>query len=169
MRTRTKAWIAGAAGAAVLLGTGGTLALWQDESRLTGNTITTGRLAVSADAMSWTDESTSPGTPIGTIDDFRLVPGDVVEGRAVVRTTVEGDNLEAALSLAGDQELVERAGRLDVDVDVVDVAGTLAGEQEAATVVVRITFPLTPDAPHLDDTASTVDLGDLEVVLTQVR
>ncbi len=57
MNKKTKGVAAGIAGAALLLGAGGTFALWSDAEQLTGGTITAGTLDVEASELAWYDVS----------------------------------------------------------------------------------------------------------------
>lgn len=57
MNKKTKGIVAGAAGAALLLGAGGTFALWTDSEQVRGGTITAGRLDVKVTDPQWFDVS----------------------------------------------------------------------------------------------------------------
>src|SRR5690606_2413486 len=100
MNNKTKGVIAGIAGLA-LLGGGTTFALWSDSATLTGATITNGNLDVTATGtMAWADVSSDTvGAPVSipSIGDWRMVPGDALEGSQSLTVEVEGDNLVANL------------------------------------------------------------------------
>lgn len=57
MNKKTQGIVAGAAGAALLLGAGGTFALWTDSEQVRGGTITAGRLDVKVMEPQWFDVS----------------------------------------------------------------------------------------------------------------
>jgi len=57
MNKKTKGIVAGAAGAALLLGAGGTFALWSDAEHVPGGTITAGTLDIKATETQWYDVS----------------------------------------------------------------------------------------------------------------
>ena len=100
MNKKTTGVVAGAAGAALLLG-GATFALWSDSAPVDGGTITAGNLDVEAVAAQWKDVSadrTDAGHAID-LDSFRIVPGDTVQGTFGFRAALEGDNMVAELSL----------------------------------------------------------------------
>jgi len=106
MNNKKKALLSAALGASLLIGTGGTFALWQASTNLAGSPITTGEFALNAGSFTWYDRSaklrgtslmnnvvsgrgtgtnfiTRPATgadniPWGTND--KLVPGDKVVG-----------------------------------------------------------------------------------------
>lgn len=61
MNTKTKGIVAGVAGAALLLGAGGTFALWHDEGQVAGGVIRAGHLKVVAEETQWFDVSPDRG------------------------------------------------------------------------------------------------------------
>jgi len=61
MNTKTKGIVAGVAGAALLLGAGGTFALWHDEGQVAGGVIRAGHLKVVAEDTRWFDVSPDRG------------------------------------------------------------------------------------------------------------
>ncbi|MFE5341431.1 SipW-dependent-type signal peptide-containing protein [Isoptericola sp. NPDC056578] len=61
MNTRTKGIVAGVAGAALLLGAGGTFALWHDQGQVAGGVIRAGHLKVQAEETQWFDVSPDRG------------------------------------------------------------------------------------------------------------
>ena len=78
-RTRAKANVAIAAGAALLLG-GGTLAYWSTQQVIATGTINSGDLNLVAGTGTWTLQGvaqTAP-TPVTDITTVKLVPGDVL-------------------------------------------------------------------------------------------
>ncbi|MFD6135360.1 SipW-dependent-type signal peptide-containing protein [Isoptericola sp. NPDC060257] len=73
MNTKTKGIVAGVAGAALLLGAGGTFALWQDQGQVAGGVIRAGHLKVQAEETQWFDVSPDRG-------DAQELAGDVGPG-----------------------------------------------------------------------------------------
>ena len=140
--TRAGTWLAVAAGGALLLGAGGTFATWSAEQTLTGGTITTGELALSADALSWTDVSPDiDATPI-ELDAFRMVPGDVLEGHTTVNTALIGDNLRASLTLGHAGQLPDwLTAEIFLDGDALSDAAVAVDQSRDIPLVVRITLP----------------------------
>ena len=102
----SKRLAAAGVGLALMLGVGGgTFALWSDTDALTGGTITSGDLDITATgATSWADVSADMGKgaslPIADIADFLIVPGDTLERTQDVTVKLTGDNLKATLTLA---------------------------------------------------------------------
>lgn len=100
MNKKTTGIVAGAAGAALLMG-GATFALWNDSAEVAGGAITAGNLDVEAGTVSWQDVSAdrTQGDHEINLDTFRIVPGDTVEGTLPLSAALQGDNLVAELSL----------------------------------------------------------------------
>lgn len=125
MNKKTKGILAGAAGGALLLGAGGTFALWSDSATVQGGSITAGQLDVEAQPLAWWDVSpagtilhngtpgnvtvprpggpeTLPGADISVPVDggtFRIVPGDELVGLGQFDFTLQGQNLDAVVSV----------------------------------------------------------------------
>ncbi|WP_453983861.1 alternate-type signal peptide domain-containing protein [Brevibacterium casei] len=102
MKKQTLGIIAGAAGAALLLG-GGTFALWTDSAEADGGQITAGNLDVAVTESGWQDISADRADSPHAIDlkTFKIIPGDTVQGKYGVDVGLEGDNMVAKLKLAG--------------------------------------------------------------------
>lgn len=213
MKKKTTGVIAGAAGVALLMG-GGTFALWSDSAQVPEAAITSGNLDVavvapgcdvsgvegqaSTSPWHWADVSTDRQDSPHWINlsEFRIIPGDTIEGRIGIDVGLEGENMVA--QLGADLGLEE--GALDVlDIDVTAVTQgaeacdevplqdgtiTLASEDngnaaglttvgataEGAadfTAVVTITFPET--VANQDHVRETVDLSGAAITLNQVR
>ena len=114
MNKKMKGLLAGAAGLALLLGAGGTFALWNDETRLfnaTEDNLRTGHLHLGIDGSSATYSipwqyrlgTTAEFVPIPT--DFRPIPGHTVRGLIAPSdgqlVHAVGTDLTWALSLDG--------------------------------------------------------------------
>ena len=65
MNKKTKGILAGVAGGALLLGAGGTFALWSDQATIPGGNITAGQLDVNAKELQWFDVSNDHGGHLG--------------------------------------------------------------------------------------------------------
>lgn len=101
MNKKTTGILAGAAGAALLIG-GGTFALWNDSATATGGAITTGNLEIVASEtpVAWIDSSddrTDEGHAIN-LASWKGSPGDSVTGTFNFQAALDGDNLVAALT-----------------------------------------------------------------------
>lgn len=119
MRKKTVGALAGAAAAAVALGSGGTFALWSDQASVDAGTIQAGNLELETEGtFRWHDvtDDDSPGI-FGFLYDlfndrhdfghhidhmdgsYRVVPGDELIGWQDVEVDLHGDNLRAVLSV----------------------------------------------------------------------
>ena len=104
MKRSVKGLLAASAGVAVIA-TGATFALWSDSSTTDGGVITSGVLDVDyPGAVDWLDVSADrldAGHSI-VLDDFRISPGDTIQGDLGIDAALEGENVVATLSLSTD-------------------------------------------------------------------
>jgi alternate signal-mediated exported protein len=164
MKNKKKAWIAGAAGAVLLMGAGGTFAVWTDSARIVDGVVT-GHLAVAADSLHWT-ETTSEHDIGEALTSFPIVPGDVLEGTGTVSTTLVGLNLRGELRVTGGDAMPEPL-TAQVQLAGADPSGVVqVGASGDVPITVTITFP---EGSTEHNGNVPLSLGDLEVVLTQVR
>lgn len=101
MNKKTKGLLAGAAGAALLLG-GSTFALWSDSTQVDGARITAGNLEVTGGTLTWKDVSedrTDSPHKIDDVGEFRIIPGDIIEGTVDLEVALEGENMVADLGV----------------------------------------------------------------------
>ena len=114
MKKKTKGLAAIVLGGALVLGTGGTFAVWQADHFITGGTINTGRLALSgADDFTWTHDA--PGGVDFYDPEFPLVPGQTLYGVADINVDLLGRDLVANLTVED--------FRVDVDGEEIPPAG----------------------------------------------
>ncbi|OYC97738.1 alternate-type signal peptide domain-containing protein [Microbacterium sp. Yaish 1] len=103
-RNTTALLVAGAL-AAVLAGAGGaTLALWSSSVSFAGGPVTAGDLELSRGDGSWRQVTPGVASPAsGVLGSARVdvptMPGDVIEFRIPVHTVLQGENLQAQLSV----------------------------------------------------------------------
>ena len=202
MQKKTTGVIAGIAGAALLMG-GTTFALWSDSDTVDGAEITAGNLDVAVlgdpgSQWSWQDISADRTDNSHEIDlaDFRIIPGDTIQGTVALDVALEGENMVAALGAelgAADGDLTN----LDIDIAVTDSEGdpvTLNSEGDMAlastdngnphpqtlttvgstldssadvTVTVTVTFPASTGGQ--DHVTESIALDGATVTLDQVR
>ena len=140
MNKKMTGFVAGAAGAALLM-SGGTYALWSDSADVDGGAITSGNLKVDFLKHSWKDVSGDRKDSPHDIDleDFKIVPGDTVLGKFPVDVGLEGENLVAELSFVGggspDGELAEG---LEVTYTVLDAEGDEVASGSGGSVTVPL-------------------------------
>jgi alternate signal-mediated exported protein len=143
-KRRTQGVIAIAAGALLLAG-GSTFALWTASSSIDGGSITAGNADVVVSDASWQDVTAATPVAIDTLSDFRLVPGDVLQGTYKVDVAALGNNFHGDLAVAfkdasgallGDTEGVTLSYQLfDKDGNPIGTDGTVAVISQDSTVV----------------------------------
>lgn len=195
LNRRTNAALAGLTGLLLLVGSGATFATWS-AAAASAEEVTLGHLSIEAEQLSWFDVSDLEGVrnaefvpaddSLIDIEQFRLVPGDVLLATGLVTSTLVGDNLVAELSLSGHSEIPHW---VLVDLEFVNADGEVvqafdretgesvylnkeaaqdeSGEWLDATVSVRllIEFPITTTEYMRERSES---LSDLSVELQQV-
>lgn len=199
MSYRTKL-IAGSviAGIGVLSAGGVAFALWNAETHISGGAIGAGDFDLSYGEGSWsqiTPDVNSPagGTLSGGTAGFISMPGDMVELRIPVETTLRGENLNAGMNVdAGtganhdldrgviaasyrvedaDQQAASDEAELGVPVTVTGLVGSNAGVTSSWTVVVTISvlgdYRWTDTEPMLD--LDKWSVGGINVTLEQLR
>ncbi|MFB8368065.1 alternate-type signal peptide domain-containing protein [Pseudarthrobacter sp. NPDC055928] len=92
----TKGAIVTAAGVMLLIGGGGTLAVWNVEQNAEAGIVASGDLNLVAEAGVWT--VAGQAEPID-IDTYLIVPGDTLTYTQNVDITLDGNNISATLSV----------------------------------------------------------------------
>lgn len=176
MNKLTKGAIAAAAGVALLLGGGGTLAYWNASTSVGAGTIQSGNLAVATSGTgSW--EDANGAIDLGT---FFAVPGDVLTFEQDLTITASGDNLLFTVGIAdgaftGDADLIaELTADADITVsgpNLTDLGGGKYAVANAgtttATVTVTVDWPFGAAVDN-DSKSKSVSLSNAVVTLTQV-
>lgn len=170
--SRTKAIIAIAAGAVLLLGGGTTLAYWSTQATVDGGTISSGDLNLTlVDSPSWslTPEGgdSAPVTDIAAID---IVPGDTVTLTQDVTLTLVGDNLIADLTVGG---VTVPTGIVPTAVTLTDESGAtfsgtgLTSELNGETVTASVAFQFDPATADRDLVTTDFVFEDVQLTLEQ--
>lgn len=126
MNRKTKGALAAGAGAILLLGGAGSLALWSDSDALSDDAITTGDFGLNCTGGAWNDVSLPAntilhGTAIDPATDL-MVPGDTWEYTATCTPKATGKNMHAVLSA----DLTGTGGTLPAGVTVTSSINGLA-------------------------------------------
>lgn len=118
MNKMTKGALVTGLGVALLVGGGGTLAVWNAEAINQAGTIASGDLNITAAPGVWTNASTK------TIDisSYKVVPGDKLTFTQPVKVTLVGDRMQANLTLT-DPEKATTAPLVVSDVTLTDKDG----------------------------------------------
>lgn len=145
MNKLTKGTIAAGAAVALLLGTGSTLAYWNDSAMLAGTTIQSGNLALAQTGTpTWTlQHTTGTATTItqANIATLRVVPGDKLVFTGDYTITAQGKNLKFEVAIAG--------GSFTGDPELV------AAIQKSATFKIDNVTGATHTVRHADDASGT--------------
>lgn len=102
MKKMTKGAIVTGLGVALLMGGGGTLAVWNAEQVSTAGVVAAGNLDLGAGKGTWTNDANQ------TIDvaTYKVVPGETLTYTQPVTPTLEGDRVAATLEVTGDQDIL---------------------------------------------------------------
>ncbi|MDR6555996.1 alternate signal-mediated exported protein [Arthrobacter pascens] len=179
MNKVTKGALATGAGVLLLLGGGGTLALWNTDEAITAGTVTAGQLDLTPDgAGAWTVTNAAAGvTDQGiAIGSYKVVPGDVLTFTQTVDVTLEGNNMEATLAIAPGTVANTFGSAVVVSpVTMKDSAGdalpaTLNGSEAdvKASATFRFSDAVLDGTAGNDGSGDTYGFGDVKFVLTQV-
>lgn len=167
MNKMTKGTLATGVGIALLLGGGGTLAVWNTAAEATGGSITNGNLALSAGAGAWTN---AKGTTI-TLGKYKAVPGDVLTFSQPVTVALDGDLMKANLTVT--DKLASSASYLSVGpTTLTGATGAVTNEaltkdsSGAYTAKVSVTFKTETDGTT--GTTAVNDLGKIGFKLEQL-
>ncbi|SDL51165.1 alternate-type signal peptide domain-containing protein [Tessaracoccus oleiagri] len=153
-------------GVALLLGGGGTLANWNvsDDSR--AGIISTGDLNLVASDGKWTKngEAIDPTS-------YRVVPGETLTYQQAVTVTVQGDELQAELTVSGVSldDAVTLDGPYLTDPAGARVDGTIIGNSDVPQqLIATATFAFRDGITGRQGAAKTFNLDKVGYQLTQV-
>lgn len=165
----TKGAIATAAGVMLLIGGGGTLAVWNIEKNAAAGTVAAGDLNLVADTGVWTVNGQA-GTI--NIDAYRIVPGDTLTYTQDVDITLEG-NISATLAVVqpsganhGFAAYTYETSAVTLTKDGAPITGTLtAGVTDA---VASVSFKFLPETAGRDSAGATYDFSGVAFRLEQI-
>jgi len=187
MNKRTKALVAGGAGAVILLGTAGTFALWSDTATVPGAVVTGGKLALTGNSnVTWAayDISGDTAAKIADEDDtIQLVAGVELVGETAITPELAGDYLKAELDVTQastvpawldvEWKIGEKVVATGSDSVVIEPKDT--GADKKLSVSIKLKDQDAPDTDG-DDVPDGIDLteqqqwtsGDFTVTLQQL-
>lgn len=152
MKKTTKGAVAAGAAVLLLLGSGGTLAYWNDTANLSGtNNITAGNLAVAQTGTpTWKIKHTSGAeTTVTNIAAVRIVPGDQLIYEGTYDITAQGQNLKFQVGLGAGSIAPATSATADVA-----LAGRLAATAQFQVDGGALTAAGTPvSVSHLNNTS----------------
>ncbi|MGP9659947.1 alternate-type signal peptide domain-containing protein [Arthrobacter sp. AOP36-C1-22] len=175
MNKMTKGALATGLGVALLIGGGGSLAVWNTSAQANAGTIVAGDMGLKAEAGVWTN---SAGTEVtGKIKDgfYKIVPGDSLTFTQPVKVTLRGDLLKATLSvtdtaLTGDTTFNKKNYTVGPVAITDSTKKSVTGQEltEDGNYTASVTFAFLKSTTNLDDTNSTYDFSKVAYKLDQV-
>jgi len=182
LNKKTKALAVAGAGAAVLVASGATFALWSATESVVTDDIRTGSLSVEVNSVAWEDVSSYVVYPRGSGELMPLssvpansrpliwqpagenrdllVPGDTITGQVHVSPDLDGTNLVAELTISV-------AGVSQAQVPNVSVTATQGAVANDGIIEITIAFDSVQN--HEDDMSQPISLDGATVTLQQVR
>lgn len=167
MNKMTKGALATGLGVALLIGGGGTLAVWNDTAQANAGTIAAGDLKLAADPGTWTVN----GQKITDIKAYKIVPGQTLTFTQNVNVTLVGDAMKAKFEYNGIPSSAGGFGNTlkPGAVTVTQNGKALPAELTAANNgTVTVTGSVTFDANLRDATNASLDLSGIGYTLTQL-
>ncbi|WP_372696959.1 alternate-type signal peptide domain-containing protein [Arthrobacter sp. JSM 101049] len=171
MNKMTKGALATGIGVALLIGGGGTLAVWNSQAEANAGTIIAGNMDLQAGQALWTNVAGDDVTAQVQAGQYLIVPGDSLTFTQPVDVTLSGDLMKAELALTGETTSTFTPENVDVapivikDLDKNPVAGqvlTADGDYVASTT---FTFK---DTAGVQDMNATYDFSQVGYLLEQV-
>ncbi|WP_258060499.1 MULTISPECIES: alternate-type signal peptide domain-containing protein [unclassified Arthrobacter] len=162
-------------GAALLLGGGGTLAVWNAEQNSSAGTIASGDLNLEAVAGTWTSNIVGGIQPTA-IATYKMVPGEKLTFTQKVNVTLTGTNLSANLAVTGGKgtngtglEAFETANIAVSDVVLTKDSKAVANPLKTSVsgIDATVTFEFLGTTTGRDDTNAKYNLGAVGYSLVQ--
>ena len=177
MRNEVKGAVAAGAGVLLLLGGGGTFAVWNDSKPINGGTINSGHLALATTGANtgcgaWQLDSGEQAPLTYTAGD-KLVPGDVLTRECKFTIEALGNHLRATVGIsAAHFTNGDFGGKLVADVSGIKVNGNAATsfteENNGQTLTATVTVTFNGDSGNgTQDLATT--LSTMTLTATQVH
>lgn len=173
MNKMFKGAIVSGIGVALLLGGGGTLAVWNQGAASNAGTIVAGDLNLEAGKGYWTS-SVANGEKIADISAYRVVPGETLTYTQPLKVTLEGDNLKATLKVTGagkDLGFAADKGIVKVsDVTITDAQGKALPDELAKSgkVLASTTFAFSSETSGRAAVNAQYDFSGIGYLLEQV-
>jgi alternate signal-mediated exported protein len=169
MKSMTKGAVVTTLGVALLLGGGGTLAVWNAEQNASAGTIAAGDLNLKAGTGEWTSTLTGP---IRNVSEYRIIPGEVLTYKQPVTITMVGNSaLRAKLSVTG----IDKVGNgfsADTlkfsEVNLVNAQGESGWDREVKAGTYTASGTLTFHANGQKDMGKTLNLRSIGYKLEQI-
>lgn len=177
MKKMTKGAIVTGLGVALLLGGGGTLAVWNDSVDTEAGTIAAGDLNLEAveGSAKWTSNVTG-SAPIDDIDNYRIVPGESLTFTQQLDIDLAGDQLDAKLTAIGGtnsatnpflNDNISVSEVIVTDANGQDVKASTLDQDDSGIVTAKVTFSFKEATTDRDSVNAKYDFNDIQYVLKQ--
>ncbi|SEP85533.1 alternate-type signal peptide domain-containing protein [Arthrobacter sp. OV608] len=171
----TKGAIVTAAGVMLLIGGGGTLAVWNVQQNAEVGTIASGDLNLVASEGVWTVAAADGPITIPNINNYQIVPGDTLTYTQTVDITLDGDNIAANLSVvnpAGVNTNFAQGTYTTSPVTLVkdgeEIANPLDENDDVTNAVASVTFDFLESTDGRDSVDATYDFSAVAFKLDQI-
>jgi alternate signal-mediated exported protein len=148
---------------ALLVGGGGTLAVWNSTAQAEAGSIAAGDLKLTAGVGTWKN---AQGATIGNIASYKVVPGDKLTFTQQVNVVLDGDLMKADLGVTGptSSEFLTISPTTLTNKDGAAVGVLDQGSDGDYTATVSVEFP----SASTGATNATQNLGALSFKLDQI-
>jgi len=165
MNKMTKGALATGLGVALLVGGGGTLAVWNADATAGAGEIKSGDLNITAKAGVWTNGNDKV-TDLAT---YRVVPGDVLTFTQPVEVTLVGDLMKATLAVTDPNNASKFLQVSDVVLtkDGKEFTDTALEPSDSGEYTATVTVELPDTVGGRDYATATHDLGKIGFTLVQ--
>lgn len=170
MNKMIKGAVVAGVGVALLLGGGGTLAVWNAAADAEAGTIVAGDLNLTADTGTWSSDF---GGAISNIADYRVVPGETLTYTQELDVLLEGEQLKAKLALTGASADNGFGANVNIDGPHLTnsagavVAGTVLTEDTPTEITAKTTFTFLASTSGRDSVGATYDFTKIGYLLEQ--
>jgi alternate signal-mediated exported protein len=178
MNKMTKGALATGLGVALLVGGGGTLAVWNTTAQAEAGTIKSGNLHLTATPGTWTNSHNKEMT-LEELAKYKVVPGDKLTFTQPVAVTLEGELMKAkiaATDITGTttnakgepvKESFLEVGETSLFKDSVPVTDPVLTPATAGDYTAKVTVTLPEKTENLDGAALSTALGAITFNLDQ--
>ncbi|MFZ3417171.1 alternate-type signal peptide domain-containing protein [Arthrobacter sp. 3Tela_A] len=174
MNKMAKGALATGVGVALLLGGGGTLAVWNQSVEANAGTIAAGDLNLQPKTDSTNGWYNGAGTKIEDIAAYRIVPGETLTYKHLLDITLVGAEMKADLSVTGlpttgvfaNNAVIGPVTVMKGNVDV--LADAEITPAEAGTVTASSTFTFKEETGGRTNVGASADLGNVSFKLEQI-
>jgi alternate signal-mediated exported protein len=173
MKKMTKGAIVTGLGVALLLGGGGTLAVWNAEQSATAGNVASGDLNMEAGDGIWTSNISGEIGTSKALEGYKVVPGEKLTFSQPLKITLDGHEIAANLTVTGEDENIDFvAGTFKVGevvltgADGKELPGTELTESQTVTASTSFTFLVS--TTDRQSTNAEYDFSEIGYYLEQV-